>query len=74
MKMCLYNTYSDNIAGYCHHHHCSMTPQQITARNCRQKQCNYMEKNLEHEWWAQLERKKQKRKARKERLNTIVGR
>lgn len=68
MEKCLYGTCSDNIAGYCRNpeHRYAMTPHQIQAKKCRQKQCGYMKKNLEHEWWAQLERQKQKRKARKE--------
>lgn len=70
MELCLYNTYSDNIAGACHYHHCKMTPRQIDTKKCRQKQCNHMEK-LPHEYWNQIARKKQKRKDRKERLSAI---
>lgn len=68
MKTCLYNTQSDNIAGYCRHHRCSMTPKQIKGKNCLGKQCYYLIKNEEHDWWRQREAVKQKRKERK-RLN-----
>lgn len=71
MKTCLFNTHSDNVAAYCKYHCCSMTPKQIKTKECLQKQCWYMVKNEEHEWWKQRERTKQKRKNRKEMLNTI---
>ena len=76
MAKCLYGTCSENVAGYCHNpEHCyAMTPHQIKVKQCRQKECKHLEKNLKHEWWAQLERQNQKRKARKERLNTMIGR
>lgn len=45
-----------------------MTVKQIKGRNCLGKQCWYLVKNEEHEWWAQRERTKQKRKNRKEEI------
>lgn len=68
MKTCLFNTQSDNIAGYCRHHHCYMTVKQIKCKNCLGKQCWYLVKNEEHEWWRQREVAKQKRKERKEMI------
>ena len=68
MKMCLYNTYSDNIAAYCALHHTALTVKQIRCKNCLGKQCHHLRKNETHDWWRQREAVKQKRKERKEKL------
>lgn len=65
MKTCLYNTHSDNIAGYCKLHSCSLTVKQIKAKECLAKQCWHLQKNEDHDWWRQREVMKQKRKAKK---------
>ena len=65
MKTCLFNTRSNNVAGYCQLHHCSMTVKQIKAKQCLGKECWHMIKNEKHEWWGQRERNKQKKKERK---------
>ena len=65
MATCLFNTCSDNVAGYCKLHHCSMTVKQIRAKECLVKQCWHLQKNTEHDWWRQREAMKQKRKAKK---------
>ena len=65
MKTCLFNTCSDNVAGYCKLHHCSMTVKQIRAKECLSKQCWHLQKNEQHDWWRQREAVKQKRKAKK---------
>ena len=70
MEVCMFNTQSNNIAGYCKHHHCGMTVKQIKCKNCLQKQCWYLIKNERHEWWMQRANVKQKRKERKERINS----
>ena len=72
MKECLYNTYSDNIAGYCKLHHCSMTAKQMKAKGCLQKQCWHLEKNEEHPYWRQRASMKQKRKDRKLAIDNYV--
>lgn len=66
MATCLFNTCSDNVAGYCKLHHCSMTVKQIRAKECLSKQCWHLQKNTEHDWWRQREAMKQKRKAKRE--------
>lgn len=73
MKMCLFQTRSNNIAGYCKLHHCSMTVKQIKCRECLKKQCWYLQKNEEHSWWRQREVTKQKRKERKEMLSNTYS-
>ena len=74
MKTCLYNTQSNNVAAYCRHHNCSMTVKQIKCKNCLQKQCWYLVKNEEHDWWRQREATKQKRKERKQAINEMYMR
>ena len=65
MALCLFGTHSDNIAGYCKLHKCSMTVKQIKGKQCLFKQCWHLEKNASHQWWKQREITKQKREARK---------
>lgn len=69
MKTCLFNTCSENVAGYCKYHHAGLTVKQIRCKNCLQKQCRHLVKNEDHVWWKQREATKQKRKARKSALN-----
>lgn len=69
MKTCLFNTHSDNVAAWCSHHHCYMTVKQMRHKECLKKQCNYLKRNEDHEYWRQRELTKQRRKARKEQLN-----
>ena len=65
MKTCLFNTQSDNIAGYCKLHHCNLTVKQIKHKECLGKQCWHLKKNENHDWWRQREVIKQKRKENK---------
>lgn len=65
MKKCLYNTYSNNVAGYCKLHHCNLTVTQIKCRKCLGKECHHLEKDFKHDWWRQREQEKQRRKERK---------
>jgi hypothetical protein len=67
-KMCMFNTESNNVAGYCKLHSKHMTVKQIKCLNCLQKQCWHLKRNEEHKWWQQREEVKQKRKARKARF------
>ena len=69
MEMCLFNTYSDNVAGYCKLHHCSMTVKQIKNKECLFKQCWHLQKNENHDWWRQRDVMKQKRKEKKNTFN-----
>lgn len=66
MKTCLFNTQSDNIAGYCKLHKCNLTVKQIKCKECLGKQCWHLQKNENHDWWRQREAIKQKRKNKKE--------
>lgn len=71
---CLYNSYSNNVAAYCHNpeHPYGMTVAQMNCKNCLGKQCEHFEKNEEHQIWRQREAKKQKRKKRKADINAYV--
>lgn len=77
MEVCLFNTQSDNIAAYCKHHHCGVTVKQMRTKNCLGKQCNYLIKNEQHQYWRQREIIKQRRKDRKQTtisyINNIKG-
>ena len=73
MKTCLYNTHSDNVAGYCRLHQCNLTVKQIKCKNCLGKGCWHLEKNESHEWWRQRAIVKQKRTERRIALSTVGG-
>lgn len=72
---CLYNTNSNNIAGYCHNpqHPYAMTWGQIKCKNCLGKQCEDFEKELKHQIWHQREVLKQKKKKKKMDLENYVN-
>ena len=65
MQKTLYNCYSDNCCGYCKLHQCSITVKQLKKKECLKKQCWYLEKNEEHDYWRQRERTKELRKESK---------
>lgn len=71
MAECLFNTCSDNVAGYCRYHKKCMTVKQIRTKQCLQKQCGCLIKNEDHQYWHQREVQKAKRKARKERFQYL---
>lgn len=68
----MYGTCSENCAGYCKLHQVGMTVKQIKNKDCLAKNCWHLEKK-EHEWWAQRERAKAKRKNRKEEFKKMIG-
>ena len=51
--------------GFCKHHHCYLTVKQVRQHECLQKQCYYLNKNENHQWWHQRELAKQKKKEKK---------
>lgn len=73
MEACLFNTYSNNVAAYCKHHHCSMTVKQMKCKNCLGKNCWYLQKNDAHPYWKQREVAKQRRKDRKKAINEYIA-
>lgn len=69
----LYGTCSENCAGYCKKHATGLTVKQIRTKECLSKNCWHLER-MEHEWWSQRERAKQKRKNRKMEIEKKIGR
>lgn len=70
---CLFGTCSDNVAGYCHLHRKGMTVKQIKYKECLKKQCNHFERNDIHDYWRYRETIKNKRKNRKDKINSSGG-
>ena len=58
----------NRACAFCRHHHCYLTVKQVRRHECLQKQCWYLYKNENHDWWRQREVMKQKRKERKNEL------
>ena len=56
----------DRACAYCTHHSCHLTVKQVRQHDCLKKQCYYLKKNENHDWWRQRDVMKQKRKAKRE--------
>jgi hypothetical protein len=50
-----------------------MTVKQMKCKNCLGKQCHYLKKNENHDYWRQREVQKQKRKDRRKAINDYVS-
>ena len=61
----------DKACAFCTHHHCYLTVKQVRQHECLKKQCYYLKKNDNHNWWRQREADKQRRKNRKMQLNNM---
>ena len=64
----LYNTYARNPCAYCKKKQCSLTVRQVKTKECLKKNCWYLVKYPNHEWWKQREILKAKKKANKKVL------
>ena len=51
----------------------NFTVKQIKGRECLAKNCWHLQKNENHEWWAQRKRTKDKRNTRKEKIKMMIG-
>lgn len=51
--------------GYCQHHHAFLTVKTMKGHECLKKQCNSLQKRMEHDFWRQHEQKKEWRKEKK---------
>lgn len=69
----LYGTQSNNICAMCKLHETGVTVKQMRQKQCLSKQCHHLVKIETHEYWAQRERAKAKRKSRKEEFKKMVG-
>ena len=73
MKECLFNSISNNVVAFCKYHNCSMTVKQMKCKNCLQKECRHIMKNEDHMYWKQREAIKQKRKNRKQMIDSYIN-
>lgn len=55
----------NRACGYCRHHRKYLTVKQVRQHECLQKQCYYLDKNENHDWWRQRAVVKQRRKAKR---------
>lgn len=62
---CMYGAESDNVCAYCKRHRKWMTVKQVKKKECLKKNCWYLVKYEDHDWWKQRKVMKEKRKARK---------
>ena len=69
MRKTLYNTKAKSVCGRCHHHNCGITVRQLKAKKCLAKQCHYLERYEEHEYWHQRALQKANKKAKKMEAN-----
>ena len=51
--------------GYCKRHGCHLTCNTLKKRECLRKQCHFLDKHEEHDYWRQREQKKAVKKASK---------
>jgi hypothetical protein len=66
----LYGLYGSHInrskaIGYCHHHCAALTVNTLKKHGCLGKQCNYLKKYEDHDYWHQREVLKARKKAKK---------
>lgn len=67
----LYGTIAKSPCAYCKRHHCYLTWKQIKNRKCLTKQCWHLQKNEEHEVWAQRALSKERKKMKKQ-INSLL--
>lgn len=60
-----------NAVGYCRLHGVALTKTDLKNRECLKKQCGALKRYEENYYWAERERIKQLRRARKERLKGL---
>lgn len=63
----------NRAVGFCRHHRCCLSVKQLKAHECLQKNCWYLVKYEDHEWWFQRDLMKQRRKAKKQMLKEKLG-
>jgi len=58
----------DSAVGYCHNpeHRGYLSKRNLKKHECLRKQCRYLHKYEEHPYWAERERIKAEKKARKQ--------
>ena len=48
---------------YCKRHGCHLTCNTLKQRECLKKQCHFLDKHSEHDYWRQRDQKKARKKA-----------
>ena len=71
--VCLFNTVSNKAIAYCRYHKCGITEKQIECKNCCEKQCYYLVKYEDKNYWRKKNAKKQQRKAKKQAMNDYLN-
>lgn len=59
--------------GFCKLHKKHLTVRTVKEHKCLSKQCRYLVKYVEHDWWREREKAKQIRKARKQAIRDMIG-
>lgn len=49
-----------NCVGYCNNHHCYLTITHLKNMKCLQKQCKYLERIINHKFWINRAKRKEK--------------
>lgn len=62
----------NKAVGYCRFHKAALTVKTMKYHECLKKQCDALKKYDEHDFWRQHKQKKERRKARKQMLGSIV--
>ncbi|MBQ7295272.1 MAG: hypothetical protein IJW86_03665 [Clostridia bacterium] len=60
----------NRACAFCRHHHKYLTVKQVRQHDCLGKQCWYLHKNENHDWWRQREVIKQRRREKRQQLIT----
>lgn len=63
----------NKAVGYCRHHCAALTVKTLKGHNCLGKQCNYLKKYEDHDYWRQHEQKKELRKIRRQKLASFYN-
>lgn len=71
MAKTFYGCRSDNVCAYCWKHHLSLTPRQLKTRGCLCKGCGALRRVDTHPYWANREKSRAMRAARKVRMEAL---
>jgi hypothetical protein len=63
----------NRAVGFCHFHKSALTVKTMKCHECLKKQCDALERYVEHDFWRQHEQKKELRKAKKQTFAALIG-
>ena len=61
----------NKMVGYCTYHHAALTVKTMKGHECLRKQCNSLQKCMEHDFWRQHQQIKDIRKAKRQQTINI---